>query len=90
MRLEYDQDKRNKTLKERGLDFAEAVKVFSAPVMTMKDNRADYGENRFLSFGILEERMVVLVWTQRGEARRIISMRYANEREKNKYRKFLG
>ena len=49
----------------------------------------DYPEDRFISVGLLDTRLVVLVWTQRGEVRRIISMRKANDREKKIYAKYL-
>lgn len=49
-----------------------------------------YGEQRFITVGWLDERLVVLVWTQRGLARRIISMRKANEREIAKYSQSLA
>ena len=90
MKIEYDQDKRATTLRERGLDFADAGEVFAGPIMTEKDTRVDYGESRFITFGHLSGKMIVLVWTPRGAARRIISMRHANDREKSKYAKFLG
>ncbi len=90
MEIEFDQDKRNTTLRERDLDFARAGEVFAGPVMTEQDTRSDYGESRFITLGLLTTRLVVLVWTPRGTSCRIISMRYANEREKSKYAKFLG
>jgi uncharacterized protein len=90
MKIEFDQNKRDLTLQERGLDFARAGEILAGPVLTREDARCDYGERRFITFGLLDCRIVVLVWTQRGSARRIISMRYANDREKNKYSKFLG
>jgi hypothetical protein len=49
--------------------------------LTRIDDRRDYGEPRFISAGRLDERIVVIVWTPRGRARRVISMRKANERE---------
>ena len=85
MRLEFDAAKRAMTLHERGLDFADAVHVFAGPTRELQDRRADYGESRFISMGMLSRRLVVLVWTPRGEARRIISMRYANERERKNF-----
>lgn len=85
MQIEFNQAKRDKTLQERGLDFARAEEVFSGPVLSSEDKRFDYAEQRFITFGWLDGRRVVLVWTQRGEARRIISMRHANERESRKY-----
>ncbi len=81
MEIEFDSDKRDKTLAERGLDFARAGEVFAGPTATAKDDRQAYGEDRYITFGALDARMVVVVWTPRGAARRIISMRNANERE---------
>ena len=51
----------------------------------MQDGRAEYGEHHFISMGLLDGRVVVLVWTHHGEARRIISMRFANERERKQF-----
>ena len=89
MGIEFDQMKRDIPLQQRGLDFAEAAEVFAGPVLTEQDDRSDYGESRFITLGVLNTRVVDLVWTPRGTFRRIISMRYANEREKNRYKKFL-
>lgn len=85
MRIEFDADKREQTLAERGLDFSRADEVFAGINVTREDARQNYGEPRYITVGILDDRMVVLVWTPRGEARRIISMRKANEREIEKY-----
>lgn len=85
MRVEFDQAKRDVTLAERGLDFADAVSVFEGRSVTFEDERRAYGESRFITIGELGERMVVIVWTPRGDARRIISMRRANDREQALY-----
>lgn len=90
MLIEFDSVKRDKTLVERGLDFARAPEVFAGPVLELPDDRQDYGEQRFITFGVLDARLVVLVWTPRGEARRIISMRYANDREISRFGQRLG
>jgi uncharacterized DUF497 family protein len=74
-----------RTLEKRGLDFEDAVQVFAGPRYTVEDDRADYGEVRFQTYGLLAERLVVVVWTWRVEARHIISMRKCNEREKNRF-----
>ena len=89
MRITYDPEKRARTLAERGLDFDDAVQVFAGSTFDLEDDRTDYGELRWISFGLLNGRMVVLVWTPRGRGRHIISMRKANEREKKRYRKRL-
>ncbi|WFR81348.1 BrnT family toxin [Janthinobacterium rivuli] len=90
MRITFDAAKREKTLRERGLDFARAHEVFDGLTITLPDQRQDYGEPRFITAGWLDERLIVLVWTPRGLARRIISMRKANERESAKYWQSLG
>ena len=85
MEIEFDTDKRERTLAERGLDFARAGEVFFSSCVTLPDERSSYGEPRFITVGFLDERMVVLVWTPRGTVRRIISMRKANEREQDRF-----
>lgn len=85
MVVNFDPQKRNKTLAERGLDFARADEVFAGRHFTAEDVREDYSEPRRITVGKLDGRMVVLVWTPRGEIRRIISMRKANEREQARY-----
>lgn len=81
MRITFDRAKRDRTLLERGLDFRQATEVFAGFHLTRVDDRKDYGEPRFISAGELGGRIVIVVWTPRGQARRIISMRKANERE---------
>ena len=90
MKITYDPRKRAKTLEERALDFADAAEVFAMRHTVELDARRDYGEPRFISAGLLRGRVVVLVWTPRGDARRVISMRYAHERETNEWRRRLG
>jgi uncharacterized protein len=83
MLIQFDADKRRQTLQERGLDFAAAAHVFEGPHITFQDLRRDYGEPRWVTLGELGDagRLVVIVWTLPGPARRIISMRKANVRE---------
>jgi uncharacterized protein len=81
MRITYDSAKRAKTLAVRDLDFRRAREVFDGVHLTLLDDRKEYGELRFITTGWLDKRLVVIVWTPRRRARRIISMRKANERE---------
>ncbi len=90
MKITFDPAKRNKTLAGRGLDFLDAVKLFSGDVLTREDIRFDYGEARFVTAGYLAGRMVVLVWTPRGSTTHIISMRHAHAKEERQWRKRLG
>jgi uncharacterized DUF497 family protein len=83
--IEFDSDKRNATLKERELDMARADEILGGNQKTRQDDRKDYGEVRNITVGFLDGRMVVLVWTQRGAAVRVISLRRANAREQEAF-----
>ena len=90
MKITYDPAKRDATLYHRGLDMAQAGKVFAGPHITVQDIRFDHDEARFVTVGHLQDRMVVLAWTERADVTRIISMRKANGREQKKYGPDLG
>jgi uncharacterized protein len=81
MRITFDPAKRNRTLAERGLDFADAAFVLEGVTMEFEDIRKDYGEKRIICYGLLLGRMVVVGYTPRGANRHVFSMRKANERE---------
>lgn len=63
-----------------------AAEVFAGVHLTRLDDRLDYGEPRFVTAGWLDLRLIVFVWTPRGAARRIISMRHCHEREAKRLR----
>lgn len=81
MRVTFDPVKRDRTLTERGLDFADAALVFEGVTIEVEDTRKDYGEVRIICYGVLVGRMVVIGYTPRGAERHVFSMRKANERE---------
>lgn len=82
MRITFDPAKREKTWRQRGLDFADAAVVFSGATLEVQDTRQDYGETRIICFGLLAGWMVVVGYTPRGADRHVFSMRKANDREK--------
>lgn len=84
MRITFDSAKRERTLAERGLDFADAEIVFEGVTLEMEDMRKDYGEERIICYGLLAGRMVVIGYTPRGADRHVFSMRKANEREQTR------
>lgn len=90
MEITFDPAKRERTLHERSLDFMDASEVFAGRTYEWIDERFDYGETRNVVVGRLSGRMVIVIWTPVGSARRIISMRKANEREQARYGKYLG
>jgi uncharacterized DUF497 family protein len=85
MSITFDSKKRQWTLQHREVDFVDAEKVFAGSTFDQVDDRRDYGETRIVTAGKLDGRMVIVVWTQRGEVRHVISMRKANDREKARY-----
>jgi uncharacterized DUF497 family protein len=85
MELEWDEVKRRANHAKHGLDFRDAEKVFQGITLTAEDNRQDYGETRVFSLGLLDDLLVVLVFTERGEKTRLISMRKANQKERRTY-----
>jgi uncharacterized protein len=86
----WDEAKRQTTLAERGLDFADAELVFAGLVATLPDERQDYREPRLITAGWLRGRFVVVVWTPRNEGRRVISMRYGHADEEEYSRDQMG
>jgi uncharacterized DUF497 family protein len=90
VKITFDPNKRQATLRERSIDFLDAEKVLLGRTYTKEDLRADYGEQRFQTIGFLDGRMVMVVWTPRSSARHIISMRKCNEREQEAYLQRFG
>ena len=87
MKVEYDPDKRLFTLETRGLDFEAIVEVFGGFNLVRTDDRRNYGEVRYIMLGALGDTPVVCVWTPRGDAVRVISMRIADHDEREIYRR---
>jgi uncharacterized DUF497 family protein len=90
LRISFDPAKREVTRRRRGLDFARADEVFAGRTATMAADRLDYGETRFVTAGRLDGRVVVMVWTQRGDARHIISMRHCHAKEEEIWLRRMG
>ncbi|MCK0196890.1 BrnT family toxin [Ancylobacter sp. 6x-1] len=91
MKITSDPTKRETTLRERGLDLeADSAIAFAGRTLTQRDDRFDYGEDRFQSYGIVRDRLVMIVWTPRGEGRHVISMRHCHDKEARKVLPRLG
>lgn len=88
MKFTWHEAKRKSNLTKHGLDFAQAGKVFSGTTFTFEDDRFDYGEQRFVTIGLLDD-VVVIVHIETAEEIRIISMRRANKHEQGLYFKNL-
>lgn len=86
MNFEWDEAKSEACFRERGFDFAYAARAFFDPERIVHaDTRYSYGEERYQLMGKVEQRLLVVVYTPRHEAMRIISARKANQRETRHY-----
>jgi len=83
MRYTWHEPKRQSTLVRRGLDFALAEQVFAGPTFTFEDDRRDYGEERWVTLGMLRGKVVVIVHTETEDEIHVISMREAERDEKH-------
>ena len=85
MKIVWDQAKRRTNLRKHGFDFADGEEVFAGITCTIEDGRFDYGEQRFLSLGMLRDTVVVIAHTETPREIRIISMRKATRNEQILY-----
>ena len=85
MKFEWDEAKRRANYKKHGLDFRDAEKILQGSTITAVDDRQEYGEDRYISLGMLEDLIVVVVHTPRSDRSRIISMRKAKLKEQQAY-----
>jgi uncharacterized protein len=83
--FEWDEAKRLVNLRKHGIDFADAGKIFDGITFTAEDDREEYGEHRYLALGLLEDQVVSVAHTERGEAIRLISIRKATKNEARFY-----
>ena len=90
MRYEWDEAKNRKNLAKHGFTYEDAALVFDGPCVTFEDDRLDYGEERFITLGLLAGRLVVITHSPRDEGTRIISMWKGNRREQKAYQERLG
>ncbi len=84
--FEWDMRKNAANVAKHGIDFEDAVRIFEGPVLESTNTRRDYGEARIIAFGVIDDRELAVVYTMRGERRRIISARRAHSRERKAYR----
>ena len=81
MRFIWHESKRQVNLKKHGIDFVDATHVFAGPTFTFEDDRADYGEQHWITLGLLGEKVIVTVHTETENQIRVISMREADNDE---------
>ncbi len=90
MDFEWDESKNKTNIDKRDLDFADARQIFDAPMLVKIDNRKDYGEERFVGIGFLQNLVVVIVFTEPNEQTiRVISLRKALKYEREQFEKYI-
>ncbi len=85
MKIAWDEPKRRANLRKHGLDFADAPHVLEGITCTFADARFEYGEQRFITLGILRDTVVVMAHTETAREFRVISMRKATRHEQVLY-----
>jgi uncharacterized protein len=90
MNFEWDDDKNDVNRQKHGVDFVEAMLIFENDVLTAEDTRQDYGERRFRSIGLVDGNCFVVVHTQRGDAKRLISAWKGGADERENYRSHVA
>lgn len=81
MRFSWSEAKRRSNLSDHGLDFVDASRVFDGVTYTFEDDRFDYGEERFVTLGLLDGVVVSIFHTESPQQIRVISFRKATKRE---------
>ena len=90
LQFEWDEEKNRLNHSKHGIGFEEASLIFTGPVLTAPDDRQDYGEKRFISYGQLNPMAVVaVVHTLRRGRIRLISARKVNRKERQAFHEHL-
>jgi uncharacterized protein len=90
MNFEWDDQKNESNIINHGFDFADAHQIFNAPMVIDLDQRENYGEDRWIATGLLDGRIVIMVYTEPNDQTiRIISLRKALSHERRRYEQYL-
>lgn len=81
MHFSWSDAKSQSNLSDHGLDFVDAPRVFDGVTYTLEDDRFDYGEERYMTLGLLDGVVVSVVHTESPKLIRVISFRKATKRE---------
>ena len=84
----WDEKKRQATIDKHGIDFIDAISVFDFEHLIL-DARSDL-EPRKIAIGQLNDQMIAVVFTMRGETCRIITARKARKDEREQYQDLYG
>lgn len=88
MDFEWDEEKSQRNLEDRGFDFAFAARIFEGSTLEVIDDRRAYGEKRVRAIGVVEGHVLTVVYTDREDVRRIISAWPAHRKERLQWQLF--
>ena len=85
MDFEWDENKRRQVIDQRGVDVLYAALIFESEVLTRRDDREDYREDRWISLGLVEDECFVVVHTTRNDRIRLITAWKGGRDERAEY-----
>lgn len=86
MYFEWDEQKRELNLEKHGVDFLDAALIFEDDVMSFIDGRRNYGETRYVSFGVADGTFYTVVHTERNGRIRLISAWKGGRKDYERYK----
>jgi uncharacterized DUF497 family protein len=90
MLFEWYEQKRLENLSKHGIDFLDAKEIWQGEVLEVPSAQQAHGEQRHIAYGVLDGRIIAVVFTWRGDARRLISARRARRHERQDYQDIFG
>jgi uncharacterized DUF497 family protein len=85
VRLTWDEAKRRANVAKHGIDFSAAEAFEWKSAIIVDDTRREYGERRRIALGLIGASLYSLVYTRRAGMVRVISLRLASRKERNRY-----
>jgi hypothetical protein len=90
VRFEWDAAKARRNLEKHGVDFEDVKRAFRGPLLERKDDRRDYGEDRWRALGEVEGVVLEIVYTRRGRAIRLVSAWKAGKKQREVFHRAIG
>ena len=91
MKIEWDEEKSRANIRRHRIAFGDVHPIFDGPMFVTLDTRRDYGEDRLIGIGFLNDAVVVVVFVEKAEGTiRLISARKAERHERERFKEEIG
>lgn len=90
MEFEWDEQRRQANIAKHGIDFVDTKEIWNGEVLEIPSPRSERRERRFIAYGLMEGKVIAVVYTWRGRSRRLISARRARRYEEETYQSAFG